>query len=154
MEHSYTCLLLFLLLLLYLYLTDRCCPKIGRPRWAASLRSRTHITIDLMHNDKHHCYDVCHTDTHTIQLLVLIIPLYLAIDIYLSWLSTCRFANLLYGCAAVCYCFLVGGCQAKTPCEWMWIQIILTVVHVVEWKSLQTSPSVLDCSIWSPYHSI
>ena len=67
---------------------------------------------------------------------MLIIPLYLAIDIYLSWLSTCRFANLLYRCAAA------------------WIQRILTVAHVVEWKSLQTSPSVLDCSIWSPYHSI
>jgi hypothetical protein len=64
------------------------------------------------------------------------ISLYLAINNYISWLSTWRFANLLYRCAA-----------AR-------IQIILTVAHVVEWKSLQTSPSVLDCSIWSPYHSI
>ena len=152
MEHSYTCLLLFLLLL-YLYLTARCCPKIGRPRWAASLRSRKHINIDAQWQTSL-WWCLLNTYKHTVQLLLLNIPFYLAIDIYLIWLSTCRFANLLYRCAAACYCFPVGGCQARTPCEWVWIQIILTVAHVVEWKSLQTSPSVLDCSIWSPYHSI
>ena len=92
--------------------------------------------------------------THTVQLLLLNIPFYLAINNYISWHSTCRIADLLYRCAATCYCFPVGDCQARTPCEWVWIHIILTVAHVVEWKSLQTSPSVLDCSIWSPYHSI